>query len=204
MEKMQKAYSHPALKIGFPILFSAPMIFYCVYSGMMMTSLAKDDAWYCTGTNEDGSPIDLNPQYLTMARLCFSTSLILVITNIAGGVLGALNNEGTVAVGMQKLCGMLNCCGAIAFLANCFVIPLTIFSAATDRCIGQGLSEGEILIAKDQKGFKTIWIVMLAVSGGTLVLFFLVCFLVICIAGVAAMKLAKETADKIDAKGIDN
>ena len=164
---------------------------------MMMTALGEKDSAgnlvrYCVGLNNDGEAVDVTEKYAIMAKLCFSTSLILTITNIAGGVFGACNKEGTPN-GMQKLCGMLNCCGAIAFIANCFVIPITIFSAASADChINDDTPMAYATLDSEFKGFKTIWIVMLAVSGGTLVLFFLVCCLMICCLGAAAMKLAKE------------
>ena len=153
------------------------------------------DAVQCSGTNKDGITVDVTAKYLIMAKLCFSTSLILAVTNIFGGILGACNKEATQN-GFQKLCGMLNSCGAIAFIANCFLIPITIFSMASDSChTNDGNPMAYSTLDAQFSGFKTIWIVMLAVSGGTIVLFFLTCCIMICCLGAAALAIAKAEAD---------
>ena len=174
---------HPVANIGFPIIFSLPMIFYVVYSGIMMQQLKKPGI-VCKGFDKNGDEVDALAKYLIMAKLCFSTSLIIAVTNISAGIFSICSKEPGV---MTKLCKALNGCAGCAFFANCVVIPVTIFAQYSRPCHKIILpDEVEIdgPLEAQYKGFKIIWIVMLALSFGLILIFLLfLCIMICCLAG---------------------
>ena len=114
----------PVAKVVFPLVYSLPIIFYVIYSGIMMQQL-KQPGMECSGYNKKGELVDTLAKYLIMAKLCFSTSLIVAVTNISAGIFSIISKEPGK---MFTLCKALNACGGCAFFANCVVIPVTIFA----------------------------------------------------------------------------
>ena len=75
-----------------------------------------------------------------------------------------------------------------AFFTNCILIPVVIWNDYSKDCVkgtGDGLTNVGPLAA-EYKGFRIIWIVMMACTGGLAALF----LLIICCAGVGAVCLA--------------
>ena len=85
----------------------------------------------CSGYNKKGELVDTLAKYLIMAKLCFSTSLIVAVTNISAGIFSIISKEPGV---MYNLCKALNGFGGCAFFANCVVIPVTIFAQYSSPC----------------------------------------------------------------------
>ena len=159
-----------------------------VYSGIMTQELKKPEA-YCVGINKKGIEVDTTAKWLIMAKLCFSTSLIIVVTNIGAAVASCFGPE---SAGV-KLCKYLNSMTSCPFIANCFVIPFTIFAAYSKPCYEMldpitGLETKTGPLASEFKGFKIIWILMLALSISLAILGFLIMCIVGCVVARAAAK----------------
>ncbi len=90
-----------------------------------------------------------------MALLCFITSIIVASTQVLGALANCIKPEGAVG----KLCGTINGCAGLAFCSNCIVIPVTIFASSSKPCYQEGGP-----FESQYKGFKLIWILMLALS----------------------------------------
>ena len=137
----------------------------------------------CTGFDKNGKEVDALAKYLIMAKLCFSTSLIIAVTNISAGLFSICSKGPGV---MSNLCKALNGCAGCAFFANCVVIPVTIFAQYSKPCHKISFTDEVELdgpLAAQYKGFKIIWIVMLAVSFGLILIFFLLfCLIMFCFA----------------------
>ena len=130
-------------------------------------------------TNTDGL-VDVDAKWLTMAKLCFATSVMISVFMVLSGIATIIKPDN----GFSKL---PDCCTALmcpAFTANCILIPVVIFSDYSKGCIEPGEKEGPY--DAEYKGFKLIWILMLALTLGLFALF----FLLICCAGVGAICLA--------------
>ena len=124
----------------------------------------------CTGFDKNGKEVDALAKYLIMAKLCFSTSLIVAVTNISAGISSIWPGK------IANLCKAINGCAGCAFFANCVVIPVTIFAQYSKPCHKISFTNEVELdgpLAAQYKGFKIIWIVMLAVSFGLILIFFL-------------------------------
>ena len=117
----------------------------------------------CTGYNKKGDLVDTRAKYLIIAKLCFSTSLIMAVFSIFGGcciVLSEFKGPRT-----QLSIAYIVCAGS-AFFANVVMIPLTIFSEYSLPCHKTVSDTGHVyngVLDAQYQGFKTIWIVMLAV-----------------------------------------
>ena len=135
----------------------------------------------CTGFDKNGKEVDALAKYLIMAKLCFSTSLIVAVTNISAGISSIWPGK------IANLCKAINGCSGCAFFANCVVIPVTIFAQYSRPCHKIILpDEVEIdgPLEAQYKGFKIIWIVMLALSFGLILIFLLfLCIMICCLAG---------------------
>ena len=141
----------------------------------------------CTGIDKNGKEVDALAKYLIMAKLCFSTSLIIAVTNISAGLFSICSKGPGV---MSNLCRALNGCAGCAFVANCVVIPVTIFAEYSKPCHKISFANGVELdgpLEAQYKGFRIIWIVMLAVSFG-LILIFLMLFCIMCCCLAKSMK----------------
>ena len=141
----------------------------------------------CTGIDKNGKEVDALAKYLIMAKLCFSTSLIIAVTNISAGLFSICSKGPGV---MSNLCRALNGCAGCAFFANCVVIPVTIFAEYSKPCHKISFANGVELdgpLEAQYKGFRIIWIVMLAVSFG-LILIFLMLFCIMCCCLAKSMK----------------
>ena len=119
-----------------------------------------------------------------MAKLCFSTSLIIAVTNISAGLFTMLSVDV-----LTSLCKAINGYAGTAFFANCVVIPVTIFAQYSSPChktvSATGLEFDGPLEAQ-YKGFKTIWIVMLVCSFSLILIFgMLLCLMACCLAALA-------------------
>ena len=135
----------------------------------------------CTGFDKNGEEVDALAKYLIMAKLCFSTSLIIAVTNISAGLFFICSKEPGL---MTNLCKALNGCAGCAFCANCIVIPVTIFAHYSKPCHKISLADEVELdgpLAAQYKGFKTIWIVMLAASFGLILIFLFLFFIITCV-----------------------
>ena len=62
------------------VIKSMLMIFYVIYSGIMM-QLLKQSGLVCSGINKKGEQVDIVAKYLIMAKLCFATSIIFAVLN---------------------------------------------------------------------------------------------------------------------------
>ena len=114
-----------------------------------------------------------------MAKFCFSTSLIIAVTNLSAGIYAiAFKGPGF----MHNLCKVLNGCAGCAFFANCVVIPVTIFTQSSTPCHRAFTVDGVELngpLEAQYNGFKTIWIVMLVVSFSLIIIFMLLIYILI-------------------------
>ena len=148
----------------------------------------------------NGKMVDVDKKWLTMAKLCFSTSLIMTVLATLSSVctiIKPVNKFNKTIDGLSSLAG-------IAFVANCFVIPLCIFAQYSKPCLDTTDENNETVPGVYEKyfeEFKTIWISMLALSLG---LFFLVVLCIGCMIGSAAWltccwtKKVKEDANEDD------
>ena len=148
------------------ILGSAPIIYYAIHSGIMYYQLKDETCDF--QLNKDGELVNVTKKWRTMALLCFITSIIVAATQVLGALANCIKPDGAVG----KLCGSINGCAGIAFCSNCFVIPITIFASYSKPCYEEGGP-----FESQYKGFKLIWILMLALSLSLLVLMviFMVC-----------------------------
>ena len=105
------------------ILFCAScfiMLFYTIYSGIMMTELSKlQNA--CPLTDNQ---VNVGLKWFAMSQLCFATSLVMTIANACGCFVTCCQTNYCCIYG----CLCANLCVGIAFIANFFLIPLTIFA----------------------------------------------------------------------------
>ena len=161
------------------ILSSAPFIYYAVHSGIMYQDLKESSC--PLQPNKDGELVDVTKKWRTMALLCFITSIIIATTQVLGALANCIKPDGAVG----KLCGSINGCAGIAFCANCFVIPITIFASYSKPCYAEGGP-----FEAEYKGFKTIWIVMLALSLSLFV--FMIIFMVCMVACLAIFARGKQ------------
>ena len=153
---------------------------------------------------KNGEMVDVDKKWLTMAKLCFSTSLIMTVFTVLSSVTTIIKPD-------NKLSGMLNNCGAItapAFIANCFVIPFCIFSQYSKPCVETQMVNGKEVKGvyhKEYENFRTIWICMLVLSIGLflIVLIFMCCLMcgAVCLACCFKAKLEKaadELANEVE------
>ncbi len=116
--------------IIYPIVSVLPYIFALIYSGVMMQQL-KQPGMECMGYDKEGEPVDATAKYLIMAKLCFSTSFIILVTSIILFVLNCLvqNTRAEVIYLIIKLIF-----DPIVSLSNLVVIPVTIFAQWSAPC----------------------------------------------------------------------
>ena len=130
----------------------------------------------CSGYNKKGDLVDTRAKYLIIAKLCFSTSLIMAVFSIFGGCCIGLS-KGT-GPRTQLSIAYIVCAGS-AFFANVVMIPLTIFSEYSLPChktyFEPFVYEYNGVLVAQYQGFKTIWIVMLAVPCVLIITSVLIC-----------------------------
>ena len=115
----------------------------------------------CTGYNQKGDLVDTRAKYLIIAKLCFSTSLITAVFSIfALCYIGLTHDLKLVWIIPYILWAV------VPLFANVVMIPLTIFSKYSLPCHNTVSDTGHVyhgVLDAQYQGFKTIWIVMLAV-----------------------------------------
>ena len=121
----------------FPIVYFLFMFFYCVYSGIMMVQLKQPGmvARRCYNTLR---------KYQIMAKLCFSTSLIMLVMGIITAPYFVRRKLGKNSDHDDCRCSSIWCpyyCtlfinipAVCAFIANFILIPLTIFEKHERHC----------------------------------------------------------------------
>ena len=122
----------------------------------------------CTGYNKKGDLVDTRAKYLIIAKLCFSTSLIMAFFSIfALCYIAASIANGPADKGMKiNLTLTYIVCAGSALFPNVVMIPLTIFSKYSLPCHKYSNDTDHVyhgVLHAQYQGFKTIWIVMLAV-----------------------------------------
>ena len=165
---------------------------------MMMKSLGEQGAVCGIHPKKNGEMVDVDKKWLTMARLCFSTSLIMTVFTLISSVATIIKPDNTIS---RKV----DTCSALtvpAFIANCFVIPLCIFSQYSKPCVEIQWKNGEEVKGvyhQEYENFRTIWICMLALSIGlfVVVLIFMCCIAcgAVCIALCFKKKLEEAEND---------
>ena len=120
----------------------------------------------CTGYNQKGDLVDTRAKYLIIAKLCFSTSLIMAFFSIfALCYIAASIANGPADKGMKiNLTLTYIVCAGSALFPNVVMIPLTIFSKYSLPCHKYSNDTDHVyhgVLHAQYQGFKTIWIVML-------------------------------------------
>ena len=127
----------------------------------------------CTGYNQKGDLVDTRAKYLIIAKLCFSTSLITAVFSIfALCYIGLTHDLKLVWIIPYILWAV------VPLFANVVMIPLTIFSKYSLPCHNTVSDTGHVyhgVLDAQYQGFKTIWIVMLAVPCVLIITSVLIC-----------------------------
>ena len=115
----------------------------------------------CTGYNKKGDLVDTRAKYLIIAKLCFSTSLITAVFSIFALFYIGLTHDLKLLWIIPYILWTV-----VPLFANVVMIPLTIFSKYSLPCHNTVSDTGHVyhgVLDAQYQGFKTIWIVMLAV-----------------------------------------
>ena len=163
---------------------------------MMMKQMQTEHPVCGLQKKANGELVDVDKKWLTMAKLCFSTSLIMTVLATLSSVCTIIKPDNK----FNKTINGISSCAGIAFIANCFVIPLCIFAQYSKPCLGFTMDANNEPVPgvyeKYYKGFKTIWICMLALSLGLFVLVVLFMCCLFCGAACLACCMAKKAENE--------
>ena len=183
MDKLKGMQSLGRVSAGFSLVMSLPMLFYTIYSWIMWDQLRKNEVICLGGFKDNGEAVDVRKKWVVMAGYCAISSLVVFALQFIVAIAICIKPMGnTLANGINQISGLASC----AWCANCFIIPLTIWAGWSDGCTGRG-TEIDGSYAAQYRGFRLIWILMLAVSGGLCIL---ICVMMTCCAGILAAKAA--------------
>ena len=196
---MKREQAPPSRQQGFiNLLQVAPFLYYTISSGLMMRQMQTEAPNCGFQQKANGETVDVDKKWLTMAKLCFSTSLIMTVLVFLSSVCTIIKPDNK----FNKTINGLSSCAGVAFVANCFVIPLCIFAQFSKPCLGVTMDANnqpvEGVYEKYYKGFKSIWICMLALSLGLFVLIALTFCCLMCGAACLTCCMAKKAAESVN------
>ena len=182
MDKLKAAQSLGRVSAGFAMIMSLPMLFYTIYSGIMWQQLRKNEV-VCVSIalNDDAEPIDIRKKWVVMAGYCFFSSLAVFAFQFIVAVLICIKPQDNAIANMLN---QLSGCAGCAWCANCFIIPFTIWASWSEGCTGSA-GDLDVNYSAQYKGFRLIWILMLALSGGLCIL---ICVMMVCCGAILAAK----------------
>ena len=134
----------------------------------------------CPGVDKHGKSFDVTHTWLVMAKYVFSTTLILLVVNLVFGIMNAFIPE------LKKVSDSIHALAGSLCFGNVIFIPCVIFAKYSRDCVGHSnpaISKNWIPdgpLGQEYKAFKTIFIVMLALSTSVFVIFLLFAMCIAC------------------------